>query len=66
MIVIPAIDLRDGRCVRLLQGDFAHETIYGDDPVAMARRWQEAGAAILHIQHRRAFVTAGRKLFCWL
>ncbi len=49
MIVIPSIDLRDGRCVRLLQGDFAHETVYGDDPVAMARRWQEAGAAILHV-----------------
>jgi phosphoribosylformimino-5-aminoimidazole carboxamide ribotide isomerase len=49
MIVIPSIDLRDGRCVRLLQGDFAHETVYGDDPVAIARRWQEAGAAILHV-----------------
>ena len=49
MIVIPAIDLRDGRCVRLLQGDFARETVYGDDPVAMARRWQDAGAAILHV-----------------
>jgi phosphoribosylformimino-5-aminoimidazole carboxamide ribotide isomerase len=49
MIVIPAIDLRDGRCVRLLQGDFAHETVYGDDPVRMALRWQEAGAALLHV-----------------
>ncbi len=49
MKVIPAIDLRGGRCVRLLQGDFARETVYGDDPVAMARRWQEAGAAILHV-----------------
>jgi phosphoribosylformimino-5-aminoimidazole carboxamide ribotide isomerase len=49
MIVIPSIDLRDGRCVRLLQGDFAHETVYGDDPVAIARRWQEAGAAVLHV-----------------
>src|SRR5687767_1484608 len=49
MIVIPSIDLRDGRCVRLLQGDFAHETVFSDDPVAMARRWQEAGAAILHV-----------------
>lgn len=49
MIVIPAIDLRGGRCVRLLQGDFAHETVYGDDPVAMAHRWQDAGAAILHV-----------------
>jgi phosphoribosylformimino-5-aminoimidazole carboxamide ribotide isomerase len=49
MIVIPAIDLRDGRCVRLLQGDFARETVYGDDPVRMALRWQEAGAALLHV-----------------
>jgi len=49
MIVIPAIDLRGGRCVRLLHGDFSHETVYGDDPVAMARHWVEAGAAILHV-----------------
>lgn len=49
MIVIPAIDLRGGRCVRLLQGDFARETVYGDDPVQMARRWQEAGATMLHV-----------------
>lgn len=49
MIVIPSIDLRDGRCVRLLQGDFAHETVYGDAPVVIARQWQEAGAAILHV-----------------
>ena len=49
MIVIPAIDLRGGRCVRLFQGDFARETVYGDDPVAMARRWQGAGAPMLHV-----------------
>ncbi|HEY8597855.1 MAG TPA: 1-(5-phosphoribosyl)-5-[(5-phosphoribosylamino)methylideneamino]imidazole-4-carboxamide isomerase [Thermomicrobiales bacterium] len=49
MIVIPAIDLRGGRCVRLLQGDFAQETVYGDDPVQMALRWQAAGAAMLHV-----------------
>ncbi|MGI8690611.1 MAG: 1-(5-phosphoribosyl)-5-[(5-phosphoribosylamino)methylideneamino]imidazole-4-carboxamide isomerase [Thermomicrobiales bacterium] len=49
MIVIPAIDLRGGKCVRLLHGDFSHETVYGDNPVAMARHWAEAGAAILHI-----------------
>ncbi|MGH7821302.1 MAG: HisA/HisF-related TIM barrel protein, partial [Candidatus Binatia bacterium] len=40
MIVIPAIDLRRGKCVRLHQGDFAKETVYGEDPVAMALRWQ--------------------------
>jgi phosphoribosylformimino-5-aminoimidazole carboxamide ribotide isomerase len=49
MIVIPAIDLRGGKCVRLLRGDFARETVYGDDPVAMARHWAEAGASILHV-----------------
>lgn len=49
MIVIPAIDLRGGRCVRLLHGDFARETVYGDDPVAMARHWAAAGATILHV-----------------
>lgn len=47
--VIPAIDLRGGRCVRLRQGDFAAETRYGDDPVAMARRWEAEGARRLHV-----------------
>ncbi|HET6316531.1 MAG TPA: 1-(5-phosphoribosyl)-5-[(5-phosphoribosylamino)methylideneamino]imidazole-4-carboxamide isomerase [Chloroflexota bacterium] len=46
---IPAIDIRGGRCVRLRQGDFSRETIYGDDPVAMAQRWQDEGAPRLHI-----------------
>jgi phosphoribosylformimino-5-aminoimidazole carboxamide ribotide isomerase len=49
MIVIPAIDLRGGKCVRLLQGDFSRETVYGDDPVAMARHWAEDGATMLHV-----------------
>jgi phosphoribosylformimino-5-aminoimidazole carboxamide ribotide isomerase len=49
VIILPAIDLRDGRCVRLEQGDYARETIFSDDPVAMARHWQAAGAPILHI-----------------
>jgi phosphoribosylformimino-5-aminoimidazole carboxamide ribotide isomerase len=49
MIVIPAIDLRGGKCVRLLHGDFSQETVYGDDPVAMARHWAEAGATLLHV-----------------
>ena len=47
--VIPTIDLRGGKCVRLLQGDFARETVYGDDPAAMARRWQDGGASIIHV-----------------
>jgi phosphoribosylformimino-5-aminoimidazole carboxamide ribotide isomerase len=49
MIVYPAIDLRGGRCVRLREGDFAQETVYGEDPVAMARRWAAAGAEWLHV-----------------
>jgi phosphoribosylformimino-5-aminoimidazole carboxamide ribotide isomerase len=47
--VIPAIDLRGGRCVRLFQGDYARETRYSDDPVAVARRWSDLGAPRLHV-----------------
>jgi phosphoribosylformimino-5-aminoimidazole carboxamide ribotide isomerase len=47
--LIPAIDLRDGRCVRLYQGDYARETVYGDDPAAMALHWQSLGATRLHV-----------------
>ena len=39
MEIIPAIDIRGGQCVRLLQGKYEHETVYGADPVAMAQRW---------------------------
>ena len=49
MLVIPAIDLKDGLCVRLRQGDLGHSDVFGDDPPAMARHWQEAGARRLHI-----------------
>jgi phosphoribosylformimino-5-aminoimidazole carboxamide ribotide isomerase len=49
MIVYPAIDLRGGRCVRLTQGDFGRETVYGDDPVTVARRWEALGARWLHV-----------------
>lgn len=49
MIVIPAIDIRGGRCVRLHQGDFARETVYGEDPVAMALHWESEGAERLHV-----------------
>jgi phosphoribosylformimino-5-aminoimidazole carboxamide ribotide isomerase len=49
MEIIPAIDIRGGRCVRLEQGDYARETVFGNDPVAVAKRWQELGAARLHI-----------------
>jgi len=47
--VIPAIDLRGGRCVRLLQGDYARETAYSDDPVEVARRWARLGAPRIHV-----------------
>jgi phosphoribosylformimino-5-aminoimidazole carboxamide ribotide isomerase len=47
--ILPAIDLRDGRCVRLQQGDYARETVFGADPAAMAQRWVEQGAAYLHV-----------------
>ncbi len=49
MIILPAIDLRRGRCVRLRQGDPAAETVFGDDPAAMARQWVEQGAQWLHV-----------------
>ncbi len=49
MLLIPAIDLKDGKCVRLRQGRMDDETIFSDDPVAMAARWVEAGARRLHL-----------------
>jgi phosphoribosylformimino-5-aminoimidazole carboxamide ribotide isomerase len=49
MIVIPAIDVRDGRCVRLRQGRPDAETVFADDPVAMAQRWASCGARRLHV-----------------
>ncbi len=49
MLVIPAIDIKDGKCVRLRQGRMNEETVFSDDPVAMARRWVGAGARRLHI-----------------
>ena len=49
MEIIPAIDLRGGRCVRLYQGDYGRETVFSDDPVAMARHWQSLGAPRLHL-----------------
>jgi phosphoribosylformimino-5-aminoimidazole carboxamide ribotide isomerase len=49
MDLYPAIDLRGGRCVRLYQGDFDRETIYGDDPIGQAKRFAEAGAPWVHV-----------------
>ena len=47
--IVPAVDLKAGRCVRLRQGRADAETVFSDDPVAMARRWQDAGARRLHV-----------------
>ncbi len=49
MIIFPAIDLKDGLCVRLMQGDPDRVTVYGKDPVMVARRWEEDGAKWLHV-----------------
>lgn len=49
MLIIPAIDLKDGNCVRLRQGLMDDSTVYGDDPVSMAKRWVDAGARRLHL-----------------
>lgn len=49
MELYPAIDLRGGKCVRLRQGDYAEETVYGDDPVAVARRFADEGTRWLHV-----------------
>ncbi len=49
MVIIPAIDIKDGRCVRLKQGDMNEETIFSEDPVSVARHWLAQGARRLHI-----------------
>lgn len=49
MEVIPSIDLRGGQCVRLYQGDYAKETVFSDDPLATAERWESTGAPRLHV-----------------
>jgi phosphoribosylformimino-5-aminoimidazole carboxamide ribotide isomerase len=49
MLIIPAIDLKDGQCVRLTQGNMHQATVYSNDPAAMARHWQDQGAHLLHV-----------------
>lgn len=49
MIIFPAIDIKDGVCVRLYQGDYEQMTVYASDPLEVAQRWQEAGASWLHV-----------------
>lgn len=49
MLILPAIDIRGGKCVRLRQGDYAQETVFGEDPADMARHWESQGASMLHL-----------------
>ena len=49
MIIIPAVDIKNGRCVRLFQGRMDSETVFSDDPAAMAKRWEEEGAELIHV-----------------
>jgi len=49
MIIYPAVDIKDGRCVRLVQGRFDRETVYGDDPVEIAEKWASMGSKWLHV-----------------
>ena len=60
MQIWPAIDLRGGKCVRLMQGDYQRETVYGDDPAAMARRARIAVIALGGINARTARQLRGR------
>jgi len=57
MLLIPAIDLKDGRCVRLKQGDMNAETVFSDDPGAVARQWVEQGARRIHLVDLNGAVT---------
>lgn len=63
MIVIPAIDLKDGKCVRLLQGRKEDVTVYSDDPAAMAKHWEELGAELLHVVDLDGAFTGEQKNF---
>jgi len=63
MIIIPAIDLKDGKCVRLLQGKKDEVTVYSDDPAEMARKWQDLGAELLHVVDLDGAFTGEQKNF---
>ena len=49
MLIIPAVDIKDGRCVRLVQGRKEDETVFSNDPAAMAKKWAQAGAELIHV-----------------
>ena len=63
MIIIPAIDLKDGKCVRLLQGRKEDVTVYSDDPAAMAKHWESLGAELLHVVDLDGAFTGEQKNF---
>ncbi len=63
MILIPAIDLKDGKCVRLLQGKRDAVTVYSDDPVSMAKHWAGLGAELLHVVDLDGAFTGEQKNF---
>ncbi len=63
MIIIPAIDLKDGKCVRLLQGREEDVTVYSDDPAAMAKHWEDLGAELLHVVDLDGAFTGEQKNF---
>lgn len=49
MLIIPAIDIKEGKCVRLVQGDFAREKVYEQDPLSVAKKWERLGAKLIHV-----------------
>jgi len=61
MLILPAIDLRGGKCVRLIQGKADAETIFSDDPVAVAEKWQSKGARFLHVVDLDGAFTGSQK-----
>ncbi|MDI6801593.1 MAG: 1-(5-phosphoribosyl)-5-[(5-phosphoribosylamino)methylideneamino]imidazole-4-carboxamide isomerase [Thermodesulfovibrionales bacterium] len=61
MIVIPAIDLKDGQCVRLLQGKKEDATVYSDDPASTAKKWESCGAKLLHVVDLDGAFTGSQK-----
>jgi phosphoribosylformimino-5-aminoimidazole carboxamide ribotide isomerase len=66
MFVIPAIDLKEGKCVRLKQGKFNEVTVYSDDPVSMAQKWEQDGADIIHVVDLDGALLGEQKNLKWV
>src|SRR5262249_53165311 len=62
MIIVPAIDIREGKCVRLVRGDPNKQTVYSDDPAEIAKRWAEQGATRIHVVDLDAAMGKGNNL----